>query len=350
MGSPVRVLVVDDSAAVRKIVQWGLELDPDIEVVGSAADAFVARDLVLALSPDVVTLDVDMPGMDGVEFLRRLLPTRAIPVVMLSSLTQGGTQAAFEAIAAGAVDFVAKPTSDIAGGLPAMLEELREKIHMASRANMGAWQRSRAEAAAGVLRVPTRAKAAGRPSPVIAIGASTGGPDAIAAVLRRFPADMPGVVIVQHMPAEYTRRFAESLDTHCAMQVRQAEHGDRLEPGTALLAPGNEHLRVRRGANGFDVLLDQGERVSGHRPSVDVLFESVARAAGGEAVGVILTGMGRDGARGLLTMRKAGARTLAQDEATSVVFGMPKVAVELGAVERVAPLDEIAPLTIERLG
>lgn len=350
MGSPVRVLIVDDSAAVRKIVQWGLELDPDIEVVGSARDAFTARDLILELAPDVVTLDIDMPGMDGVDFLRRLLPTRTIPVIMLSSLTQGGSRAAFESIAAGAVDFVAKPTADIAGGLPAMLEDLREKIHMASRANMAAWQRSRAEGSAGVLRVPMRLRTGGRPAPIVAIGASTGGPDAIAAVLRRFPADMPGVVIVQHMPAEYTKRFAESLDERCAMRVKQAEHGDRIEPGTALLAPGNEHLRVRRGASGFDILLDQGERVSGHRPSVDVLFESVARAAGDGAVGVILTGMGRDGARGLLAMRKAGARTFAQDEATSVVFGMPKVAIELGGVERVASLEEIAPLTIENMG
>lgn len=350
MGFPIRVLVVDDSAAVRKIVRWGLEHDPDIVVVATASDAYAALDRIEALTPDVVTLDVDMPGMDGIELLRRLMASGPIPVVMLSSLTQSGTKTVFEAMAAGAVDFVAKPTSDIAGGLPMMLEELREKVRMAAQANLGAWQRTRAEESAGVLRLPQRHRPDARPARVVAIGASTGGPEAIAAVLRRFPADMPGVVLVQHMPAEYTRRFAESLDASCAMKVRQAEHGDRIEQGQALLAPGNEHLRVRRGANGFDVLLDQGERVTGHRPSVDVLFDSVARAAPRDAVGVILTGMGRDGAQGLLAMRRAGARTIAQDEASSVVFGMPKVAIALGAAERIAPLDQIASVIVESLG
>lgn len=350
MGHPVRVLVVDDSAAVRKIVKWGLELDPDIVVVGSAPDAYVARDLIVELNPDVITLDVEMPRMNGVEFLQKLLPQRPIPVIMLSALTQRGAQTALDAMAAGAVDYVAKPTADIAGGLPGMLEALRAKVHMAARVNMSAWKSSRVDAGTSVSPVVVAQRAPGRTLPIIAIGASTGGPDAIAAVLRRFPADMPGVVIVQHMPAEYTQRFAESLDAGCAMRVKQAENGDRIEAGRVLLAPGNEHLRVRRCPGGCEVLLDQGERVSGHRPSVDVLFESVARTAAAEAVGVILTGMGRDGARGLLAMRKAGARTVAQDEASSVVFGMPKVAIELGGAERIAPLDEIATITAELLG
>lgn len=350
MGAPIRVLVVDDSSAVRKILKWGLELDSGIEVVGLAADAFSARDLIAETAPDVITLDVDMPHMDGVEFLEKLVPECPIPVVMLSALTQRGTRTTFDAMAAGAVDFVAKPTANVADALPSMLEELRQKIHVAARINMAAWRSSRRDVAQSTTPVSRLRSGSGRPGRIVAIGASTGGPDALAAVLRRLPSDMPGIVVVQHMPAEYTRRFAESLDETCAMKVKQAESGDRVEAGRVLLAPGNEHLRVRRHASGYDVALDQQERVSGHRPSVDVLFESVARAAGAEAVGVILTGMGRDGARGLLAMRRAGARTLAQDEATSVVFGMPRVAIEMGAAERVAPLDRIAALTAELVG
>jgi two-component system chemotaxis response regulator CheB len=291
-----------------------------------------------------------MPRMDGIEFLRQLLPRHPIPVIMLSAMTQTGTRAAFVAIAAGAIDFVPKPTADIAEGLPAMLDELRQKIRVAARVNMTAWRSSRREAAAPIEAVPARPLVAGGRGKVVAIGASTGGTDAIASVLRRFPKEMPGLVIVQHMPAGYTKRFAESLDETCALHVKEARQGDRLEPGVALLAPGDEHLRLMRDGAGFRVALDRGERVSGHRPSVDVLFESVASAARAEAVGVILTGMGRDGARGLLAMRQAGARTVAQDEATSVVFGMPKVAIQLGGAERVAPLDQIAAWTAEALG
>jgi len=355
MGGPLRVLVVDDSSAVCKIVKWGLELDDDIEVVGLAGDAEEAWELIDELDPDVMTLDVEMPGVSGVEFLRQLLPKRPIPVVMLSAMTQHGTRAAFEAIAAGAIDFVPKPTADIADGLPAMLEELRQKVRVAARVNMAAWGRTRHQAVQtaaqpSALVGPKRPIVPGSRPKIVAIGASTGGTDAIAAVLRRFSAEMPGMVLVQHMPAGYTKRFAESLDETCALRVKEAEAGDRVEPGVALLAPGDEHLRLRREGTGYRVVLDRGERVSGHRPSVDVLFESVASVAGADAVGVILTGMGRDGARGLLAMRNAGARTVAQDEASSVVFGMPKVAIQMGGAERVASLDKIAALTAEVLG
>ncbi|MEZ4331083.1 MAG: chemotaxis response regulator protein-glutamate methylesterase [Myxococcota bacterium] len=355
MGDRLRVVVVDDSAAVRKILKWGLELEGElegeIEVVGMAPDARHAMDLIARLEPDVVTLDVDMPGMNGIELLRTLLPVHPVPVVMLSALTQAGSRLAFEAIAAGAVDFVPKPTSEIAESLPAMLAELRARIRGAARVNMSAWRQARrghdavAEAERAALRVPARARVR-----IVAIGASTGGPEALLSVLPRLPADTPGVVVVQHMPAGYTTQFAESLDERCAMRVKEAAEGDRVESGRVLLAPGDRHLRVRRGALGLEVTVDHDERVTGHRPSVDALFASVAAEAGAKAVGAILTGMGRDGAKGLLAMRRAGARTLAQDHDSSIVFGMPKVAIELGAVERVVPLDRVAVSIVEALG
>ena len=349
MGSPIRVLVVDDSALVRQILTRGLAADPDIEVVGSAPDPYVARDMIVQLKPDVMTLDVEMPRMDGVEFLQKLMPQHPMPVVMVSSLTKRGAQITFDAMAAGAVDFVSKPTSDIGRGLPAMMGELREKVHIASHANMAAFQRSR-KAASAATPVVTRRALAESTDKMIVIGASTGGTEAVSAVLSQFPVDMPGVVIVQHMPAGYTARFAARLNETCAMQVKEAEAGDRVQAGRVLLAPGDKHLRVHRQGGMYRVELTEEDRVSGHRPAVDVLFESVARDVGANAIGVILTGMGHDGAEGLLAMRNAGAHTLAQDEATSVVFGMPKVAIEKGAAESVAALGQIASLAANFLG
>jgi two-component system chemotaxis response regulator CheB len=337
-GRRIRVLVVDDSALVRMVLTQGLALDPEIEVVGSASDPFVARDRIVQLKPDVLTLDVEMPRMDGVEFLRRLMPQHPLPVLMVSALTERGAQITMQALEAGAVDFVTKPSADVQRGLAEMLGELREKVKAVARADVSHWK-----AGAAVPRprpVATRALAV-TTDKLIAVGASTGGTQAVRDLLSGLPADMPGVVIVQHMPVGFTRLFAETLDTHCAMDVREAREGDRVLPGLALVAPGDQHLRVVRSGGTYLVKLDSSEKVNGHRPSVDVLFHSVARDVGANATGVILTGMGGDGAKGLLAMRQAGARTLGQDERSSIVYGMPKVAHDLGAVESQGPPERL---------
>jgi len=329
-GKPVRVLVVDDSALVRAVLSQGLALDPGIEVVGTASDPFVARDRIVQLRPDVLTLDVEMPRMDGVEFLRRLMPQYPLPVLMVSALTERGAQITMEALEAGAVDFVTKPSADVQRGLQEMLGELREKVKAVARADVSHWKGGAAKprprpAATRALAVTT--------DKLIAVGASTGGTQAVKALLSAFPSDMPGTVVVQHMPAGFTRLFAETLDASCAMTVREAREGDRVLPGLVLVAPGDHHLRVVRSGGTYLVKLDGTDKVNGHRPSVDVLFHSVARDVAANATGVILTGMGGDGAKGLLAMRQAGARTLGQDERSCIVYGMPKVAHELGAVE-----------------
>lgn len=336
----VRVLIVDDSALVRQILTQGLSGDPNIEVVGSAADPYQARDKIVALKPDVLTLDVEMPRMDGVEFLRRLMPQHPMPVVMVSSLTQKGKQITIDALEAGAVDFVAKPTSNVARGLQAMMLELRVKVKIASTANVGHWK-SRQPAATPRPAAVSAGALAESTDKVIAIGASTGGTEAIKKVVTRFPASSPGVVIVQHMPAGFTRMFSERLNQLCAMEVKEAEHGDRVMSGRILIAPGEKHMRVIRSGGFYQVLCEPGEKVSGHCPSVDVMMHSVAKHVGRNAVGAMLTGMGADGADGMSAMRNAGARCIAQDEATSVVFGMPKVAFERGGAERLLPIEDI---------
>jgi two-component system chemotaxis response regulator CheB len=346
-GQPIRVLVVDDSALVREVLTRGLAMDSGIEVVGAANDPYMARDKIVELHPDVLTLDVEMPRMDGVEFLRRLMPQYPLPVVMVSALTQKGKRITMEALEAGAVDFVAKPTTDIARGLTAMLLELRTKIKIASTANVSHWKSRRVEAP------KTRLKAgkalAESTDKVIAIGASTGGTEAIRNIISEFPATMPGVVIVQHMPGGFTKAFADRLNTQSAMEVKEAEEGDRVMPGRVLIAPGGLHMRVYRSGGLYQVKCKPGEKVCGHCPSVEVLMKSVAEYVGPNAIGVMLTGMGRDGADGMLAMKKAGARNLAQDEATSIVFGMPKEAFERGGAERLVPLGEIARNVIELL-
>lgn len=344
-GKKIRVLVVDDSALVRSILVQGLNQDPGIEVVGSAPDPYVARDLIVELKPEVMTLDVEMPRMDGVEFLRRLMPQYPIPVVMVSALTQQGKQITLEALEAGAVDFVTKPSTDVARGLSVMLLELRTKIKIASTANVSRFKERRE--ALFSCRVLTAPKSlAESTDKVIAIGASTGGTEAIREVITRYPAATPGVVIVQHMPSGFTKMFAERLNELCAMQVKEAETGDRVMPGRILIAPGEKQMRVRRSGGIYEVDCRPGEKVSGHCPSVDVLMHSVAEQVGANAVGVMLTGMGRDGAEGMLAMRKAGAKTMAQDEASSVVFGMPKEAFENGGAERLIPLNRIAEFSL----
>ncbi|OGR01534.1 MAG: chemotaxis response regulator protein-glutamate methylesterase [Deltaproteobacteria bacterium RIFOXYD12_FULL_50_9] len=344
----IRVLVVDDSSLVRTILCQGLAQDPGIEVVGSAPDPYVARDMIVELAPDVMTLDVEMPRMDGVDFLRRLMPQYPLPVVMVSALTQQGKQITLEALDAGAVDFVTKPTTDMARGLTAMLMELRTKVKIASTANVSHWKERREALFSGKVLVAPRSLAESTDK-IIAIGASTGGTEAIRGVVTRYPVNTPGVVIVQHMPAGFTRMFAERLNQICAMQVKEAETGDRVMPGRILIAPGEKHMQVRRSGGIYEVECKAGEKVSGHCPSVDVLMHSVAQHVGRNAIGVMLTGMGRDGAEGMLAMRKAGARNLAQDERTSVVFGMPKEAFENGGAECLVPLEKIAEASLALL-
>ncbi|MFH1075371.1 MAG: chemotaxis response regulator protein-glutamate methylesterase [Pseudomonadota bacterium] len=340
----IRVLIVDDSALVRNILTQGLGMDPGLEVVGAAADPYIARDMIIKERPDVLTLDVEMPRMDGVEFLRKLMPQYPLPVVMVSALTQKGKQITFDALEMGAVDFVTKPGADVARGLNSMLLELRTKIKIASTANVSHWKHT--ECASVASRLASTSALAESTDKVIVIGASTGGTEAIKSVITRFPVTMSGVVIVQHMPAGFTKMFAERLNTLCAMEVKEGENGDRIMPGRVLIAPGDFHVTVRRSGGIYQINCKSGEKVCGHCPSVEVLMQSVAESVGSNAVGVMLTGMGNDGADGMAAMRRAGARTLAQDEKTSVVFGMPKEAFKRGGAEKLVPLDDIAQAVI----
>jgi two-component system chemotaxis response regulator CheB len=330
--APVRTLIVDDSASMRATLNRMLSADPAIEVVGMAPEPFAAREMIKTLNPDVLTLDVEMPGMDGLSFLERIMRLRPMPVVMCSTLTARGAQVTIEALRLGAVDYVTKPS-----GTPEDIERdatlLCEKVKTAARS----------VARAGPTRLPPQPSIAGGggAGKLIAIGSSTGGVEALIAVLQKFPANCPPTVITQHMPPTFTKSFAERLNRLCAPVVQEATDGARLEIGKIYLAPGGErHLQVAN-AHAPCCRLIERDPVNGHRPSVDVLFDSVAELAGRNAVGVILTGMGRDGAAGLLKMRHAGARTLGQNEKTSVVYGMPRVAYELGAVEQQLPLNAI---------
>ncbi|MBN9117978.1 MAG: chemotaxis response regulator protein-glutamate methylesterase [Planctomycetes bacterium] len=332
-----KVLVVDDSALMRQLLTDILRADPQLEVVGAAGDPYAAWDKLKQTAPDVLTLDVEMPRMDGLTFLDKLMANRPMPVVMVSSLTERNCDTTFRALELGAVDFVTKPKLDITTGTLAMAEELVEKVKGAAGA------RARPRGARPAAARPATAGGGFRAThKVLAIGASTGGCEALAAVLSGLPADSPGVVAVIHMPEGFTKSFAARLDKSCAVRVSEAKDGDHVVPGHALIAPGNFHLEAVRSGAFTRVRVRGGEPVNRHRPSVDVLFGSCARELGHNAVGAILTGMGDDGARGLLAMRKSGARTVAQDEATCVVFGMPKEAIALGAANDVLPLDRIA--------
>jgi two-component system chemotaxis response regulator CheB len=336
-GAPkIRVLIVDDSAIVRKILSEALAGEPDLEVVGAAPDPYVARDKILSLNPDVLTLDIEMPRMDGLTFLKKLMHFHPIPTVVISSLAQPSCRAAVEAMELGAVEVLAKPGGPYSVG--ELRHSLAEKIRAAAASRVRAAQHA-TPAVAPPPPTPARAAAAGA---VIAIGASTGGTEAIALVLQRLPESCPGMVIAQHIPPEFSRAFANRLNDTCALAVKEAADGDALRPGLALIAPGDFHMLLRRGPSGYFVNVKTGPRVCYQRPSVDVLFSSVAEAAGAEATAALLTGMGADGAKGLLKMRQAGARTIAQDEASCVVFGMPREAIALGAAAQVLPLDRIA--------
>jgi two-component system, chemotaxis family, protein-glutamate methylesterase/glutaminase len=339
VNEPIKVLIVDDSALVRKVLEAGLSADPRIVVVGTAPDPYVARDMIVQQKPDVLTLDVEMPRMDGVEFLRRLMSQMPIPVIMVSSLTEAGAQATLDALDAGAVDFVTKPGSQFGGkGLDSMMGELRVKVKAAARARVS---QHRGKPPIRAQSQTTRSMA-NTTDKVIALGASTGGTEALRQVVQCFPANTPGVVVVQHMPEKFTEMYADRLNRLCAMEVKEAKDDERVIPGRILIAPGGMQMRVVRQGGQYRVRCKTGERVSGHCPSVDVLFDSVAQDVGRNAVGAILTGMGSDGAAGLLKMRQAGASTFGQDEATCVVYGMPKVAFERGAVESQLPLDDMA--------
>jgi two-component system chemotaxis response regulator CheB len=343
-----RVLIVDDSALVRQILREILSSDSALEVVGAASDPFHAWSIIQTANPDVVTLDVEMPRMDGLEFLERLMRAHPMPVVMVSSLTERGCETTFKALELGAVDYVTKPTVDIGRGVEALAREIVEKVKMAARARPRRPRRESATRspmplAATPVGSVNRGALARSTEIVMALGASTGGTEAIREVLTAMPADAPGMVIVQHMPENFTRLFAERLDKMCAIRVREATDGERVIPGIALLAPGGAtHMQLQRCGGQYVVRLVSTPPRHHHRPSVDVLFESCADQAGRNAVGAIMTGMGDDGARGLLAMRSAGAHTVAEHESTCVVYGMPRAAVEMAAAEVVQPLHAIA--------
>lgn len=339
MSKPVRVLVVDDSALARQIITAGLKQDPRIEVVGHAPDVYVARDKIVALEPDVLTLDVEMPRMDGVQFLKRLMPQHPLPVVVVSALTKQGAAITIDALQSGAVDFVPKPSSSFGNRLDSMMSELTEKIMIASQTDVTKWKENNFQ----IERVRQPQKSLQESSDkVIAIGASTGGTVALTGIIQQLAPTIPGVVIVQHMPPVFTKMFADKLNDISAVEVKEARDGDRILTGRVLIAPGGMHLTVSRSGGRYLVHCKPGEPISGHCPSVDALMRSVAESVGANAVGAILTGMGSDGAVGMKQMREAGARTIAQDEASCVVFGMPKQAHLNGGAERLVPLDRIA--------
>ncbi|MDR0746996.1 MAG: chemotaxis response regulator protein-glutamate methylesterase [Helicobacteraceae bacterium] len=339
----IRVLIVDDSVTSRAVIRDILERQSDIEVIATAQDAYSARDKVVQLKPDVICLDVEMPKMDGIAFLQNLMQYMPTPVVMVSSLTRSGTQVTLDALEAGAVDFVTKPHAYIYDGGADIEKELVEKVRTAAKARVF----RKAEPSAGAMAFSRLAETTQK---LIAIGASTGGTEALKEVLIRMPLQTPGIVVVQHMPANFTGPFAQRLNTLCKIDVKEAKDSDSVVTGQALIAPGDRHMVVRRSGARYYVELGGGEKVSGHRPSVDVLFNSVAQSVGANAIGIILTGMGGDGARGMLKMHQKGAKTIAQDEKTCVVFGMPKVAIEFGGVDRVAPLEMIPQAAMQFVG
>lgn len=335
MGKKIKVLVIDDSLLFRETVARGLANDAGIEVVGTAADVFMARDKILDLEPDVLTLDVEMPRMNGIEFLKKLMPQYPLPVVMVSAVSDH----VFDALNAGAVDFVTKPDMKGQRSLESFINELIIKIKIASMAKVGHLKKDYA-AIQHAGAIGTRSH-----STIIAIGASTGGTEAIYEIIHALPRDMPGIVIVQHMPPVFTAMYAQRLNNSCQMEVKEAQSGDVITPGKVLIAPGGDyHMRINRKGSHYIVECIKGEKMNGHCPSVDILFNSVADKAGANAIGVILTGMGYDGAKGLLNMKKAGAMTIGQDELSSVVYGMPKVAYDIGAVSKQVTLKNIPQL------
>ncbi|MFZ4700210.1 MAG: protein-glutamate methylesterase/protein-glutamine glutaminase [Candidatus Methylumidiphilus sp.] len=336
----LKVLVIDDSALIRSIMREIINSQPDMVLVGVAPDPIIARDLIKQTNPDVLTLDVEMPKMDGIDFLRRLMHLRPMPVLMLSSLTEKGSEVTLQALELGAVDFVTKPKLSIQAGMLEYADMIADKIRLVASAKV---TRQFASTAGKPRREPLAAihNKLTSSEKLIIIGASTGGTEAIKNFLMRMPLDCPGILVTQHMPEGFTRSFAQRLSSLCGIAVKEAEDGERVLPGNAYIAPGHSHLLLTRSGANYVAKLDGGPPVNRHRPSVDVLFKSAAVNAGKNCVGVIMTGMGKDGACGMLEMSHAGAHTFAQDEASCVVYGMPKEAVSLGGVDEIAPLDEL---------
>lgn len=340
----IRVVVVDDSALVRSVLAEIINRAPDMAVVGTASDPLVAREVIRELNPDVITLDIEMPRMDGLDFLGRLMRLRPMPVVMISTLTERGAQTTLRALELGAVDFVTKPTLSLRSGLDEAALEITGKIRAAAQARVARHLAAPAAAVSALAAPrPPIAPGSGRPSDrLVAIGASTGGTEAIREVISRLPADFPGIVITQHMPPGFTTSFAARLDSLCALRVKEAVDGERILRGHAYIAPGGLHLSVERSGAGWIARVQDGEPVNRHKPSVDVLFRSVAKHAGPRAIGLMLTGMGADGAAAMRVMKDSGSYNLVQDEASCVVFGMPREAINAGAASEVVPLGEMA--------
>ena len=349
----IKVLVVDDSALIRSVLKEIINRENDMECVGAAPDPLAARELIKALNPDVLTLDVEMPKMDGLDFLERLMRLRPMPVLMISTLTERGSNITFKALELGAVDFIAKPKLDITRGMEEYAIQITDKIRAAAQAQVQPRiqlpdSRVSEKYTADAILPSTKGRYSSTEK-LIVIGASTGGTEAIKEILVKLPADAPGVLVTQHMPEHFTKSFADRLNTLCKISVKEAEHNERILPGFAYIAPGNSHLLIKRSGARYMVELNQGPLVNRHRPSVDVLFRSAANVAGGNALGIILTGMGKDGVQGMLEMKRAGSYTIAQDEASCVVFGMPKEAIAAGGVHEVLPLQKIARRTMECL-
>ncbi len=345
----IKVLCVDDSALIRSLMTEIINGQPDMTVVATAPDPLVARELIKQHNPDVLTLDVEMPRMDGLDFLEKLMRLRPMPVVMVSSLTERGSEITLRALELGAVDFVTKPKVGIRDGMLDYSEKLADKIRAAARARVRHAQPARAPGAAPAGHAPMLNNPLVSTEKLVIVGASTGGTEAIRELLEPLPPDAPAVMIAQHMPPGFTKSFAQRLNGLCRITVKEAEHGERVLPGHAYIAPGHAHLLLTRSGANYIAHLSDDPPVNRHRPSVDVLFRSAAQHAGKNAVGVILTGMGRDGAAGMLDMRNAGAYTLAQDEASCIVFGMPREAIALGAADEVAPLSEMSRRVMARL-
>ena len=341
--SKIKVLCVDDSALIRDLLREIIDSQPDMQVVAVAADPLVARDLIKQHNPDVLTLDVEMPRMDGLDFLDRLMRLRPMPVLMVSSLTQAGSEVTLRALELGALDFIAKPQMGIRNGMLDYSELIAEKIRAAARSRPRQSPPASAPRPA-VLKAPLISS-----EKLVIIGASTGGTEAIRAVLEPLPANSPAILIAQHMPGGFTRSFAERLNRLCNIAVKEAEDGERIIPGHAYIAPGTAHLKLARSGANYVARLDDGPPVNRHRPSVDVLFQSAAEQAGRNAIGVLLTGMGKDGARGLLAMREAGGFTFAQDEASCVVFGMPREGIALGGACEVVSLEQMAERVLKQV-